>query len=842
MGENQIVFERTDAVASRFDTVIEWLLGGLLIFMPLAFGVVHAWSKEVVIALSGAILFCFLLKILYCRNEGIIWTWAYLPIMVFLLIVLLQLLPLPADLIRIISPNTAALKRELLGDLPNSDTLLKSMTLSFYPYATKHDLRLVLAVAAVFVVVVNVFRQPKQIKRLLMTIALIGGGVAVITLGQQVLGNGKIYWLIASKNTAGYSGPFVNHSNYGQFMNLSIGAALGWLCVTVTERFSGKQSKPSDILDYLGSRSARSLWLLAAIIGLGAATVFISLTRGGMVSMVIAAAFTTLLLISRKSLAGRGWIMVVMALVAFACILYVGFDAVYDRFATLRDLNAYKGRWQILKDLAASFVQFPVFGTGLGTHSLVYPMFDRSNIAALAAHAENEYAQTAGETGLAGLGSLIVFGIIIWLNYARNVKNTSLPILSATYGLGFGLAAILLASLSDFGQHLPANAFLSAIFCALLVGLAKQKKFKTTTPKAITTSRKSTVLRTAGLLCICGVWLWAFIGANNARIAEAHWKKALRIEKGLADKDWQGTESEYADLISYAEGACDYQPQNIKYRYWLNVYRWRSISRTTDPDTGELIIPEQSIGFVQRIVDELHKARTLCPTYGPAYSTAGQLEKFILNNDSGAKEIRKGFRLTPCSPTACFAAGFLDVEEDKIEQSFEKFKKAVQLDGKLFKNVADIYITRVNRPDLAIAIAGDNTGWLSYITDILADTDEHKELVDNARTKVMDLLEEKCTQPGTAASVFVSLGNIYRQQQNNEAAIEHYRRALAVDYSQVHWRLTLARLLADMGRISEAIHEARICLRLRPQLKAAKELIADLSVHPAALNKEIKSP
>ena len=63
-----------------------------------------------------------------------------------------------------------------------------------------------------------------------------------------------------------------------------------------------------------------------------------------------------------------------MALGAFICVLYIGFDAVYDRLASLRELHAYKGRWQILKDLSVSFRRFPVLGTGLGTHEVVYPL------------------------------------------------------------------------------------------------------------------------------------------------------------------------------------------------------------------------------------------------------------------------------------------------------------------------------------------------------------------------------------------------------------------------------------------------------------------------------------
>ena len=868
MREYRPFLDNTGVPSSKFDVVIEWLLVSLLAFMPLAFGVVHAWSEEVVIALSGAIVVCFLLKLVFHHGQGLIWTWGYVPVGLFLLVAAFQLVPLPMWLVGIISPNTAALKTELLGDLPNADTVLRSMTISFYPNATKHDLRLVLAIAGVFVVVVNVFRRPDQIKRLLMAIAIIGGIIAVVALAQNFFGNGKIYWFVSSEHSKGYSGPFVNHSNYGQFMNLSIGAALGLIMVKLHEGFIGKKITPAVVVEYLSSNSAKPLWLLVAMMSLGAATVFVSLTRGGMVSMLIAITFTTLLITSRQSLKGHGWIMIVVALIAFTCVLYIGFDAVYDRLATLRDFDkAEGGRLQILKDITIAWTKFPILGTGLGTHSVVYPMFDRSTITALAAHAENEYAQAAEETGLIGLVSLIIFGIIVWSNYARNVRpapiepepwrfkpgigtgllqgdnwcGTNLPICSAAYGLGFGILAILIHSLSDFGQHLPANAILSAIFCALLLALARQRKNQNLATQIVTPFGKFKGLRIVVLLGVSGIWVWALIGANNFRIAEAHWEKVLDIEKGLVDRNWQGTDAEYADLISHATTASNYQPKNIKYRYWLNVYRWRSISQIANPDTGDTIIPEDLMPSVRNIVDEFHKARMLCPTYGPTYSTVGQIEKFILNDDSGAEKIRKGFRLAPCDPIACFVAGYLDVSEGRTEDCIEKFKKAVQLDGRLFKDVANIYINHLSRPHLAILAAGDDIGRLSYVANVLEDM-QYNDLAEQTREKIRDLLKAKCSQPDAPASTFAFLADIYRKQQDNEAAIECYRRALALDYGQVHWRFELARLLAKMERIPEAMNEARICLRLRPQFKAAEKLVADFSVHPATFGEEIKSP
>jgi tetratricopeptide (TPR) repeat protein len=149
-----------------------------------------------------------------------------------------------------------------------------------------------------------------------------------------------------------------------------------------------------------------------------------------------------------------------------------------------------------------------------------------------------------------------------------------------------------------------------------------------------------------------------------------------------------------------------------------------------------------------------------------------------------------------------------------------------------------MYINHVNRPDLAVTIAGDNTGWLSYVANALAETEEHADIVEHAQAQIVELLKKKCSEPDVTASALASLANIYRKRQDNEAAIELYRHALSLEYSQVQWRYALARLLAETDKIPEAISEARICLRLSPQFKAAERLIAELSVLPGSIEDE----
>jgi tetratricopeptide (TPR) repeat protein len=851
--------EHLDIPWTGFDTAVKWLLTGLLAFMPLAFGVVHAWSEEVVMALSSAMVICLLLRCLFHRGCGLRWTWAYIPIVLLLLIVVLQLVPLPVRWISALSPNTVPLKTELLGGLADAGGSWESMTLTFYPHATIHDLRLMLAAVGVFVVVFNVFRDPPQITWLLKAIATIGGLIAAVTLAQYLFGNGRFYWLIPSAHYQGLSGPFVNHSNYGQFMNLSIGAALGLFLVRLGETSRRHETLSRDLPARRMPDSSWPLCLLPVGVALTAATVFLSLTRGGVISMLVAGGFTALLLCTRRSLRGHTWIIVAVILAGFPCVLYAGFDAVYDRLASLQNLrNVEAGRLQILKDIAVIWTRFPIFGTGLGTHSVVYPMHDRSTMVPLAAYAENEYAQVLEETGLLGLGVLVILGGIVWSGYARCVRHGAEPICSAAYGLGFGLLAVLIHSLSDFGQHLPANGVLSATFCALLLVLAGRSQlrisdfgFRIRAAGSIRNLQSAirnplsrfprTVAYSAFLAGVLAVSAWAFVGTHAARRAQSHRRQCVQAEKSLAARNWQGTSGEYAALISHATAACACEPANAQYRYWLNVYRWRWISRVIDPNAAEIAIPDQLMPALHAVVTGFHQACALCPTFGPPYTAVGQIEQFVLFDDRGAQKIRTGYRLAPCDPMSCFVAGYLDVAEGRHDASIEKFTRAVRLDGRLFPEVVDVYLRHLSRPDLAISCAGDDIERLRYVSGILEEM-EYVDLAERTLDREKDLLEAKCEAGEAHAREYVYLGMIYKRQGRSEAAISCYRRALELDYGQVEWRLELAELLARTGRVRDALSEARTCLDLRPGCDAAKKLTGEFSLHRTVLDGAVAAP
>ena len=324
MSRMQMLSPETNAGSAAWwlDAAIEVMLASLLVFMPAALGVVAPWSETVVAAGATALALALAARPFVARRRSGTFTWAYLPISLFILAAAFQLLPLSAGVVGKLSPETLATRHKLLGAGSASDVL----TLSFYPLSTRQDLRIVLIASVIFATVLEVYRQPEQIKRLLAVIAGVGGAAAVLALLQDITGAEQVYWNIPSPWHRARSGPFISYSNFSQFMNLSIGAAIALLLVRLQEFQENVLAanpgwEPSEALRELVREGYSSvLWLAGAIV-LGVVAIFLSSSRGGMVSMLAATTFVTVLLMRRKRMRAQGWIVSMILLTAFVALL-----------------------------------------------------------------------------------------------------------------------------------------------------------------------------------------------------------------------------------------------------------------------------------------------------------------------------------------------------------------------------------------------------------------------------------------------------------------------------------------------------------------------------------------
>ena len=807
----------------RCDTVMVGLLLGAIAFALAAFGAVEAWSEEVLCVLSTVALLTLATKLLLVgRFAG---TWLLLPVLGLIMLPLLQLVPLPSGWLAAISPATAEMHSQY-----SSSTAAEPVPLSLYPQATWHDWRMAVMAASFFVVAVNCLRQANVIRRFVGVLTIIGTLAALLALAQIATGTDRIYWLVPSGHQLADAGTMVNHSNFSQFVSMTLGCAFGLLLARMHAQLRQTSWTLPSLLTAFAGRRGRVNWLLLLSMAVCSAAVFLSFSRGGVISLMIALTCTIVVMAVRRSLSGKGWLLTMVAMGAFLCVLVLGFDAVCDRLGSLRGPSADAGRWQILHDLTAMWGRFPLLGTGLGTHAYVFPAFDQSSISAWAFHAENEYAQLAEETGVIGLAFGLSLLVMAGWHYWRSTRQIPQPMASQagqngtvpelSLGLGIGLTTVTLHSLSDFGLHIPAVSITAAALLAILVSISQRAVGQAASdvdpsanPKWSRISLGGAAMAAALLVAI----VLSIPDVDRARRADSSFQQALQIEEPLSQNSWDGDDATYARLILLAQDACQLQPLDVQYQYWLNVYRWRSITR--DSQT----VPAPQVQYASRIVQEMQAATNLCPTYGPMHSVIGQIRLQLIDEPEGRSDIDASCRLAPGDATVLMAGAAAELRGGNEQLGMARLQRALQLDSRMLGPALDLLLSEKRRTDLALAATHSQPWWLFQTLDRMdrqgRQAMQNREVVDCELPVVLEW-----AQSDRPAAILARIAELCARRQQLQHSESLYRRALAKDASQVQWRVCLARVLVDSGQKEQARRELDIALRQRPELNAARRL------------------
>jgi O-antigen ligase/tetratricopeptide (TPR) repeat protein len=825
-----VYFDLTDTGDERFDRAIEWMLIALLAFSPLALGAVQRWSELVVFVLCAAMALALAAKLLARRDLPFVWSWTYLPVAVVVALTAVQVVPLPAWLVGVVSPHTLALRSSLAAPLGPAAGSLSHMPLSLYPEATLSNLRVLLAVAGVYVVTLNVIRRADQIRRLLLAAGIIGAIVAVISLAHLAADARQIYGMFGKTRSGWPVGPFINPNHLAQFLNLCLGAALAVLLVRFDQVLREVRRSPYPAEQVL-LNIPPMVWALGGMVILCAVALVLTLSRGGIFSMLVAAAVAAFVS-RRRGTRYLAWALVPIAWIVLMVVAYFAFDPLVQRIDALAQAESApaQGRLQIVSDVLIAWKQFPWFGTGLGTFQVVYPMFDRSATLLLATHAENDYAQMLLEGGVVGLAALLVFVAMILRKYVRCIRSAPSPMASAAVGLGFALMAVMLQSLSDFGQHVPANAVLSAVVCALIVTSARASQQTSPAPQPLPSPRARPA-RLAGAVIASLLAAAVLLQGWRRAHAEWCWAPTRDIEQDLLRGRWVADVEVYRQLLSAAHQGAALSPRDIHYRHWLNLYRWKYISQSRD-ESGQLVLSDEQLDWSARVVRELLIGVRQCPTFGPSYSLAGQIEMNVLGEPRGAELIRVGWKLSQADPAANYEAGLLDAREGNWDAALAKLRHAAKIDttGAYLDEAVQALARDLGRPDMAIKLAGQNVQSVRRIVEVL-DSTSQPDAAAMARTHLAELIRSLAAAADAPQSALADAGRLAMEQNDFPAAIDYFRRALGLDYANADLRLELARALAASGQTDRALEEATTAERLGSA--KARALVLELQRRPA---------
>jgi len=353
----------------------------------------------------------------------------------------LQLVPLPVEILKILSPQAA--RWHIAAAAPAT---LVAAPLTLDAYATLEAACKSTAYLAFFALSLILLRDRDRIR--FAAYALIASGVLQ-----------ALYGALISLQSAGEvaSGTFPNRNHYAAYLTMCLSVGIGVLIATLT----GAKHQSwglffRNLMQWvITPKMALRLGLVIMVIALvltrsrmGNSSFFISLLITGVIGLLLAKRATKSMVILLVSL---------VAIDVFIVGTYFGTKRVVDRI--VQTTAETEDRDEVATYALEMWKDYPVFGSGLGSFPVVFPRYSKDGTQVSYTHAHNDYLEFGAETGLIGLALL---GLMVLTSFAAALRAQYLRRDPLMRGLSFaammGILALMIHSSVDFNLQIPANA------------------------------------------------------------------------------------------------------------------------------------------------------------------------------------------------------------------------------------------------------------------------------------------------------------------------------------------------------------------------------------------------
>ncbi len=438
----------------------------LLLFTPVAFGTVEAWSQCVaygLVALSAICVFFRKTGESFREIPGII------PLVFLLLYMIAQVIPLPADVIHDISPKSYDAYLPVMQAAGGFTWIPISVNARETVYEIVRLSSFILIYASAVQIFANGQRQRKIIEIIIIFVVII----AFMAILQKLTVPDLIYWFREVPDNARNFGPWVSRSQYSGFMLMIFPLLLGlylYFRPTVDEEDSLRVR--IAILLSGGGNSRHLLAVLGVIILF--LSILLSMSRSGIAISIIS--FLLFFILISKIERRRFWGLLFIFLGAIFVFFYsFGVEEFAERFNDTFDSDGTLsiGRFVIWHDCIQIIKDFPVFGSGFGTFIDVYPMYRTVVGSSIFDHVHNDYIELVTDGGILGfvLVAWFILSIIrvVWRK-ARLRRDNYARIMSVAGTVS--ICSMLFYSITDFNMHNFTNGMYFFIICAFSVSVS----------------------------------------------------------------------------------------------------------------------------------------------------------------------------------------------------------------------------------------------------------------------------------------------------------------------------------------------------------------------------------
>ena len=384
-------------------------------------------------------------------------------ILLLLLIIAIQLVPLPPELwTQLPGRDDAARAYDLVGESR------PWLPVSLAPFQTVSSSIWLLPPIAIVIS----FLRLRAYRRSWTAWLLIGITIAAVLLGAfQVIG-GPNWYLYQITNEGAMTGFFANSNHMGTLLLVTTPFAAALF--VRAKRARGMAGGRTGVL------IATALAAVFILIGLA-----INDSLAGLALIVpVAAASLLMIRFDRRRVPGRCWLLVAAAGAASLIVVLaapLGNDL--SQSEPLTQPITRHGAWPRTLQAAADFAPF---GSGIGTFEKVYPRYEDHALVngTYMNHAHNDYLELALETGAPGLALLGAFllwwsrrSIALW----RHPQHADVFAQAAT----IASAAILIHSSVDYPLRMTAISSLLALCCGMMSIAAPMRSSVTTNERAL---------------------------------------------------------------------------------------------------------------------------------------------------------------------------------------------------------------------------------------------------------------------------------------------------------------------------------------------------------------------
>jgi O-antigen ligase/tetratricopeptide (TPR) repeat protein len=860
------------AAATFLRGAIEVLVLALVCLSPWVLGAVEPGAEFCLFAGVALLLLLWAVRLLV---EGP-FPWQHCPVALGLaglvLFGLVQLTPLPAPVLRCLSPRAARLGEDLLPATPEvlpfgegtvASVFPAGSTLSVHPAATRTEVVRLLAVFLLFAVVRYNVTSPAAFRRLALAALVNGFLLAFFALVQFFSSPPKTaYWTIPVPNTL--FGPFISRNDFPFYLNMCIGLGLGLLLSRpgrgprTRDRESPGLALPNP-LDLLNHPAA--LWGSLAL-ALMAGSVVFCLSRGGLLSLAAAVVVWLALRLLRPTRAGR--LEVVLPVAAFALLLvaWFGLGPIQARLATLWKGNALEDpRVPLWVDVLPAVKDFPLCGTGYGTFLYVELAYrtrtDSPDEGWTNAH--NDYLEALVEGGAVRLLlSVLIIGLVYRLGWRALRRFEGRPTAGLVQGGLFAFTTVVVHSFVDFGLHVQAIAVLATVLAAHLAGLGAADPEPT--PRSLS-------LR----------WLFAPAGAVlavalGAVLCVEGWRAARAYSLEVAARAFEGQAEvgQQERRVALLERASRVAPEGVHFHLlagqaYLDLYQtrleqlearegvrdalgavlaagpWPGLPAAGGVLAAVAVRPRVEAGppFRTRgergdlarscLVPGLRhylEARDLCPLMAKPHVRIGASVEWFQRADPRSVYLRRAKLALPHNAELWYLVGSLELMDHQEEQAWSSWRRSLEVSQQFLHPIVERAGGTLNTRELIDKVLPERAETVVAAADQLypdADAGRRRPFLERARA----LLDGRRGPLGPAdlhlrAGIEAALGD-------PAAALTSYQDALRLDPHQTAWRCEYARLLLRQGRLREAQRELRTVLVRQPGQPQARQLLEQVA-------------